>query len=358
MDSLKHPILCINGGSSSIKACLFDTDGQRHTLQYRFEGKPTEVSYRQAFDKLGQDLKGKIPGLTAHRFVHGGDVPESAREITPQERERLNSIVHLAPLHLPMNILGVELCTEKFPSRQIACFDTAFHHNLPAISRVLPIPQKENMRRYGFHGLSYAYLSSKLEALIGEKARGRIIIAHLGSGSSLCMINNLESIDTTMGYTPAGGVCMGTRPGDLDPGIMLELMQRYDAKALSKLVNEEMGLVALSNGLSGNMEVLLASQKPEAKFAVDYFCSEITSAIGSMAAKAGGVEGIVFSGGIGENSSLIRSKICAPLAFLGVQLDLTANDLNNQQLAPDSNITVLCLKTDEESIMKDLAKLL
>ena len=169
------------------------------------------------------------------------------------------------------------------------------------------------------------------------------------------MINNLESIDTTMGYTPAGGVCMGTRPGDLDPGVMLELMQRYDTEALSKLVNEEMGLIALSNGLSGNMEVLLASDEPEAKFAVDYFCSEITAAIGSMAAKAGGVEAIVFSGGIGENSSLIRSTICAPLAFLGVNLDPMANDLHYQHLAPASEIPVLCIKTDEEIMMKQLA---
>ena len=150
---------------------------------------------------------------------------------------------------------------------------------------------------------------------------------------------------------------MGTRPGDLDPGIMLELMQRYDANALSKLVNEEMGLVALSNGLSGNMEVLLASHEPEAKFAVEYFCSGITSAIGSMAAKAGGIEAIVFSGGIGENSSLIRSKICAPLAFLGVQLDSTANDLNHEQLAPESEIPVLRMRTDEEIMMKQLASL-
>ncbi|MDI1309474.1 MAG: acetate kinase [Methylotenera sp.] len=356
MGKINPAILCVNVGSSSIKASFFDADNQRVDMHYRLGAQPSETDYREAFAKLGEDLHGKSPDKIAHRFVHGGDVAESAREITPEELERLNSITPLAPLHLPMNLLGVKLCADMFSARQIACFDTAFHHTLPPLAKVLPIPQKEHIHRYGFHGLSYAYIATQLEALIGESAYQRVIIAHLGSGASLCLMQNLQSIDTTMGYTPAGGVCMGTRSGDLDPGVMLELCKRYDLTELSKLVNYEMGLFAVSNGLSSDMEYLLASPKDEAKFAVDYFCRQITSAIGSLAAKAGGVEAVVFTGGIGENSSVIRSKICAPLEFMGVKINEVANLSSQKKLYSTSTVSVLCIKTDEAFMMKNLAE--
>lgn len=356
MDKINQSVLCINVGSSSIKASFFAIDGQRFNMHYRLDTHPSDTGYRQAFAKLGEDLQGKCPDKIAHRFVHGGDVPDSAREITQQELERLESLVHLAPLHLPMNLLGVKLCAEMFTSKQIACFDTAFHHTLSAIAKVLPISQKENIHRYGFHGLSYAYIATQLEALIEKKAYQRVIIAHLGSGASLCLMENLKSVDTTMGYTPAGGVCMATRSGDLDPGVMLALFKRYGLATLSNIVNNEMGLFALSNGLSSNMEFLLNSTKPEAEFAVNYFCRQITSAIGSLAAKAGGVEALVFTGGIGENSSLTRTKICAPLEFMGIKIEEEKNLTHHQQLSSTSNTSVLCIKTDEEAIMSSLVK--
>lgn len=355
MDDVTKSVLCINGGSSSIKACFFDIEGKRQNFHYRFDGKPSESDFRHVMKTLSRDLKGDSPAIVAHRFVHGGEVKDNAREITPQEFKRLKSIVHLAPLHLPMNLLGALLCSKLFPVKQIACFDNAFHQTMPAISRALPIPRKENIRRFGFHGLSYAYLASRLEALIGDRANGRVILAHLGSGSSLCMLKNLKSIDTTMGYTPDGGVCMGTRSGDLDPGVMLELSRRYKFNELSNLVNQKMGLLALSDGLSSNMEVLLKSSKPKARFAIDYFCRDITSTIGGMAAKAGGVDAIVFSGGIGENSSYVRSKICDPLQFMDIKLDKAANKGNAIHLNALPEIPVLCIKTDEELMMKNLS---
>lgn len=359
MDQINPAILCVNVGSSSIKASFFDADGQRIDMHYRLGTHPSETDYREAFAELSKELHGKFPDKIAHRFVHGSDVAENAREITPEELIRLESIIPLAPLHLPMNLLGVKLCAYMFTAKQFACFDTAFHHTLPDLAKVLPIPEKEHIHRYGFHGLSYAYIATQLEALIGEKASQRVIVAHLGSGASLCLMENLKSIDTTMGYTPAGGVCMGTRSGDLDPGVMLELCKRYDMAELSKMVNYEMGLFAISNGLSSDMECLLASPKDEAKFAVDYFCRQITSAIGSLAAKAGGVEAVVFTGGIGENSSVIRAKICATLEFMGVKIDEVANSTSEQEFSQQnhnsaSTVSLFCIKTDEALMMKNL----
>jgi len=349
-------VLAVNTGSSSLKASLFAGDGSRRDMQYRFKAVDSMQDIRDVFERLFSDVADTTPSIVAHRFVHGEDAPEPARLLDDSEIDRLQSIIHLAPLHLPGNLLGASLCQRRYGVPQIACFDTAFHHSMPELARRLPIPQDERIRRYGFHGLSYAYIASRLPALIGQQAYGRVVMAHLGSGASLCLTVNLKSVDTTMGYTPAGGICMATRSGDMDPGVMLELSRHYDADALSTMVNDKMGLIALSAGESSSMQELLSSPSPQAGFAVDYFCRQVTAAIGSLAAKAGGIDALVFSGGIGQHAPEVRAKICQPLEFMGIRLDSNANRSGNERLDDGSGVPVLCIATDEEFAMSELAK--
>ena len=239
---------------------------------------------------------------------------------------------------------------------QIACFDTAFHATLPPLARRLPIPKELGMRRYGFHGLNYAHVARALPGLIGDAARGRVVVAHLGSGASLCLMVNLQSVDTTMGYTPAGGITMGTRSGDLDPGVMLELARRYNNEELSDMVYHQMGLFALSDGESSEMSALVASNTAAARFAVEYFCRQVRAAIGGFAAQAGGIDALVFTAGIGEHSGLVRSLVCAPLGFLGFQLDDQANQAHATVLNGHSSKPILRVAADEEAMIYFLTK--
>jgi len=342
-------ILTINSGSSSIKACLFGADGSRRNFRYDHLR-----DHAPAFEQLMRDLQGETPERIGHRFVHGGDIIDAARVIDNVELARLETLIDLAPLHLPGNLMGVALCRQHFDVPQIACFDTAFHATLPEHARRLPIPASYGLRRYGFHGLNYAHISSLLPGILGDAACGNVVVAHLGSGASLCLMRGLKSQDTTMGYTPAGGVAMGTRSGDLDPGVMLELAQRHDPATLRDIVFHKMGLLALSDGESSEMSDLLSSTSSAAQFAVDYFCRDVAGAIGSLAAKAGGIDALVFTGGIGEHASLIRDKICAPLAFMGVALDDTANREAAVNINRLHSIPVLVIAADEESAIHSL----
>ena len=245
---MSRSVLAINSGSSSLKASLFRPDAARRDFRYEHIGQGFPCDHAEAFDALLKDLGEDVPGAIGHRFVHGGEVADLSRLLDADEITRLYSITHLAPLHMPGNLLGVELCNAHFDLPQVACFDTAFHQTMPELSRRLPIPQTFGsgslvMRRYGFHGLNYAYVASQLPALLGDAAHGRVVVAHLGAGASLCLMEGLKSVDTTMGYTPAGGICMGTRSGDLDPGVMLELAKRLDHDELSDLVYHRMGLL-------------------------------------------------------------------------------------------------------------------
>jgi acetate kinase len=344
-------ILTINSGSSSIKACLFGADGSRRDFRYE-----RLRSHEEAFDRLMAELSGAAPDLVGHRFVHGGEIVDAARLVDATERERLESIVHLAPLHLPGNLLGLDLCARRFDAPQVACFDTAFHRTLPELAWRLPIPRELGLRRYGFHGLNYAHVASRLPGLLGEAARGRIVVAHLGSGASLCLLEDLKSADTTMGYTPAGGIIMGTRSGDLDPGVMVELARRYDAAKLNDLVFHRMGLLALSDGESSEMSRLISSGSAQAEFAVDYFCRQVRAAIGSLAAKSGGVDALVFTGGIGEHAASIRREICGPLDFLGFALDDEANRANATGIAARNSKPVLVIPADEEAMIARLCR--
>ncbi|VVC82225.1 acetate kinase [Sideroxydans sp. CL21] len=342
-------ILTINSGSSSVKASLFDADGSRRDFRYGHLRDPAS-----GFEQLMRDLGGHAPDIVGHRFVHGGDITDAARVVDDAELERLNSIVHLAPLHLPGNLLGLELCRDRFSVPQIACFDTAFHTTMPELSKRLPIPAAYGLRRYGFHGLNYAHVASRLPEMLGEKAYGNVIVAHLGSGASLCLMRGLRSQDTTMGFTPAGGITMGTRSGDLDPGVMLELAQRYDPVALRDIVFHKMGLLALSDGESSEMSDLLKSKSAAAGFAVEYFCRQISGAIGSLAAKAGGIDALVFSGGIGENGATVRANICTPLKFMGLGLDQAANLANAARLESADSKPVCIVAADEEHMIHEL----
>jgi acetate kinase len=342
-------ILTINSGSSSIKASFFGADGARRNFRYEHLR-----DHAPAFEQLMRDLGGETPELIGHRFVHGGDINDAARLIDSLEQSRLESIVDLAPLHLPGNLMGVALCRQHFNVPQIACFDTAFHATLPALARRLPIPVSYGLRRYGFHGLNYAHIATVLQGILGDTANGNIVVAHLGSGASLCLMRARLSQDTTMGYTPAGGIAMGTRSGDLDPGVMLELAQRHDTATLRDIVFHQMGLLALSDGESSEMSDLLASESSAARFAVDYFCREVSGAIGSLSAKAGGIDALVFTGGIGEHASLIREKICAPLAFMRISLDEKANREAAIKINRADSIPVLVIAADEEAMIERL----
>jgi acetate kinase len=349
-------LLTINSGSSSLKASLFVNNQTRRDFHYAHIGSGAFANHAEAYKALLHDVGDVQPTAIAHRFVHGGDATEAAKLIDAHERARLESITHLAPLHMPNNLLGVALCAQQFHCPQFACFDTAFHSTLPAMAYRLAIPQSLQLRRYGFHGINYAHVARTLPSVLGEKANGRIVVAHLGHGASLCLLDNLRSVDTTMGYTTAGGVAMGTRSGDLDPGVMLALFERYDLEALKQLVYHQMGLIALSDGESSDMSALVSSQTDSAAFAVAYFAHQVRGAIGSFAAKWGELDAIVFTGGIGEHAQHIRALICKPLGFLGFDLDDVANHAHHAILNTPSAKPVCIIPADEEGEMAHLIR--
>ena len=349
-------ILAINSGSSSLKASLFMANGERQNFRYAYSGSDYIHSHAKAFIALLSDLGSTKPAVVGHRFVHGGDVSDSARLIDANERARLESITHLAPLHMPSNLLGVDLCAKQFNCSQIACFDTAFHTSLPEIAYRLPIPQTLKLRRYGFHGINYAHVARQLPMLLGATAKGLVVVAHLGHGASLCLLENLRSVDTSMGYSSAGGIPMGTRSGDVDPGVMLELAKRYDSVELSALIYEESGLLALSDGESSEVSDLEKSNSENANFAMEFFARQVRASIGSYAAKAGGIDALVFTGGIGEHSAQVRTLVCEQLGFLGFALNAEANQANLAILNTATSKPVLIVLADEEAEIARLAK--
>ena len=343
-------ILTINSGSSSLKASLFRSDGTRRDFRYGHIGHGFPHDHHEAFRQLLADLGDDRPDAAGHRFVHGGPVTDAARPCDAAERARLEAITPLAPLHMPGNLLGVDMCTEFFSGiPQVVCFDTAFHATLPELAWRLPVPQALGFRRYGFHGINYAHVARRLPGLIGDLASGSVVVAHLGNGASVCLMQNLQSVDTSMGYTPAAGIPMGTRSGDLDPGILVELAKTLDADALARLVYHEMGLLALSGGISNEMTELLASDRPAARFAVEYFARQVRAAIGAYAAKAGGIDALVFTGGIGEHAAEVRRLVCEPLAFLGFQINPAANAAHACSLGKPGTRPVLRVPADEEA---------
>jgi acetate kinase len=294
----------------------------------------------------------------SHRVVHGGAEFDQPVEITPAVFARLEGLAPLAPLHQPHNLAVIRAAQALAPKAlQVACFDTAFHRTMPAVAQRLGLPrawEAAGVRRYGFHGLSYAYLVKALHKVDPELAQGRVVFAHLGSGASLCATRAGRSVETTMSFSTLDGLVMGSRCGALDPGAVLHLLrQGLTAEAIETLLYERSGLLGVS-GLSGDMRVLLASDDPAAGEAVELFAYRAACQTGAMAAALGGLDGVVFTAGIGENSAEIRSRICRRLGWLGVSLDPEANAAGLGRIsAADSRAAAWVIPTDEEQMLAE-----
>jgi len=383
MEARNPCILTINGGSSSIKFGLFEVaDPLRHMwggsieriglpeARFRVEGSdPADNESRVVtapdhaaavgvlMDWLEERSQRDSLRAVGHRVVHGGPNHSQPEPVTGELIDELSQLSPFDPEHLPEEISLIEALRRRFPELpQVACFDTAFHHELPLVARLLPIPRRyeaKGLRRYGFHGLSYAFLMTELARLDGpEVARGRVILAHLGSGASLAAVHDGRSIDTSMSFTPTSGVPMSTRSGDLDPGLApyLERIEQMTSRRFFQMVNHESGLLGMSE-TSSDMRELLAreSEDQRADEAVAVFCYQVKKCIGAFAAALGGIDTLVFAGGIGENAPVIRARICEDLAFLGIELDANRNMATEAVIsAPHAHVLVRVIQTDEE----------
>jgi acetate kinase len=329
--------------------------GDEEKLQGRIDGAATALGH--VADWLEARLGAGRVSAVGHRVVHGGARHADPVMITPGVLAGLRELVPLAPLHQPACLDGIEALARRWPGvPQVACFDTAFHRGQPEVASVLPLPahvRQAGVQRYGFHGLSYEYIAAQLPRVAPDVAGGRVIVAHLGSGASLCALRDGRSIDQTFGMTPLDGLCMGTRPGSLDPGVVLFLLRQLHlgADEVERLLYTQSGLLGLS-GISADMRELLASSDPAARLAVDYFVHRAAREIGALAAALGGLDALVFTAGIGEHSPEIRARIGAACRWLGVDLDPDAN-LGGRTVisAPGSRIRVLVMPTDEERVI-------
>jgi len=319
------------------------------------------VDARGALDALAAWLRSRYQGSSVvgvgHRVVHGGARYPRPTIVTPEVLEDLRQLVPLAPLHQPYNLAAIDAVIERLPGvPQVACFDTSFHRGQPAVAEVVPLPRelcRGGVQRYGFHGLSYEYIASVLPTAAPEIARGRVIVAHLGSGASLCAMNDGKSVDSTLGFTALDGLCMGTRPGSIDPGVILYLFQGLglSASEVETVLYKKSGLLGVS-GISNDMRVLLGSSAPGARLAVDYFVYRAAKEIGALAAVLGGIDGLVFTAGIGENSTEIRKRICEASAWLGIELDEAANDRHGPRISRSgSRVSAWMIPTNEELII-------
>ena len=289
-----------------------------------------------------------------HRVVHGGPRHAGPVIVTPELLAELHELTPLAPLHQPYNLAAIEAVAQRLPDvPQVACFDTSFHRGQAPVAQLVPLPRDIGggaLQRYGFHGLSYEYIASVLPQVAPEIAAGRVIVAHLGSGASLCALRGGRSIDSTLGFTALDGLCMGTRPGSVDPGVILYLFQQLElsAKEVEAILYKKSGLLGIS-GLSNDMRDLLKSEEPSARLAVDYFVYRAAKEIGALAAVLGGVDALVFTAGIGENSPEIRRRICEASAWLGIELDPQANTGNAARISgPVSRVSAWMIPTNEE----------
>jgi acetate kinase len=364
-------VLSFNSGSSSLKLALYDGETRRASIVAEriglddgrivaiFDGARNEkaaelpdvrAAVRSALDAL--DASGlPAPDAAGHRIVHGGSEHVVPERVTPQLVADLRALVSFAGLHLPSALACIDEVSARLARLpQVACFDTAFHRTMPPVSRRLPLPRAlsdRGVRRYGFHGLSCEYVVST----VGAATLGRAVIAHLGSGSSLTAVRDGSSVDTTMGFTPAGGVMMGTRSGDLDPGVLFHLLREgRDATALERLVEHEAGLLGVS-ALSPDMQTLLElrAERPAAAEAIELFCHQVRKQVGALAAVLGGLDTLVFTGGIGEHAAPVRDEVCRGLDHLGIHLDPARNARHDAIIAADgAACTVRVVPTDED----------
>jgi acetate kinase len=378
---MREPILVINAGSSSLKFSLFETAADRSltaALHGQVEGIGTsprleiaDAQGRGVSDATvaGKDHRAAFAAIHAwfakhigseagvdgvgHRIVHGGMVYCDPVMIDAQVIAHLEALVPLAPLHQPHHIAAIRAVAAVAPQvPQVACFDTAFHRSQAPLAREFALPREltdKGIHRYGFHGLSYEYVASRLPDVAPQCAGGKIVVAHLGNGASMCAIENGRSVATTMGFTPVDGLPMGTRTGALDPGVILYLLahERMDAKAVEHLIYERSGLLGVS-GLSSDMRTLLASDTPAAREAVALFVYRIGRELGSLVAALGGLDALVFTGGIGENAAEIRAQVCHHAGWIGLALDDEANARGGPRISRlDSSVSAWVVPTNE-----------
>lgn len=396
---MENVILCVNAGSSSLKFALYaiSESSEKKIAEGAIEGigqtasrlrirnsqnqilEDHQATFADVHETIGALFKAlerpelPRPVAVGHRIVHGGMLYTEPQKITPQLQKDLQQLIPLAPLHLPSQIELIEAIGKWRPALpQIACFDTAFHSRMPELARRFPLPRDlwdKGIRRYGFHGLSYEYVLSVLGDQpkgpvleVSPRAEGRTIIAHLGNGASMLAVRDGVPLDTTMGLTPTGGFMMSTRSGDLDPGIVLYLLRSgYDAQELEELLDHKSGLLGVS-GLSGDMKTLLEKRDsdPRAGQAVAMFCYGVRKFLGAFAVVLGGIDTLVFTGGIGERASPVRQEICRDLGFLGISLDQDQNEKHAAIIStPESRCVVRVVRTDEDlMIARHSSKLL
>jgi acetate kinase len=378
-------VVTLNAGSSSIKFALFSATGPQPGLRasglvemvaearhIRVHDAAGKVTFEQRWSEPGPfhvDALHRIlawrraafPEVTViaagHRVVHGGLDFAGPVVVDDAVMAKLRALVPLAPLHQPYSIAGIEAAQHAWPHvREVACFDTSFHHGHPFVNDVFALPRRfydEGVRRYGFHGLSYEFISRRLREIAPAEAAGRVVVAHLGNGASMCAIRDGRSIASTMSFTALDGLPMGTRCGQLDPGVILYLLQqkRMDADAIADLLYHESGLKGLS-GMSGDMRELEASDRPEAAQAIDYFAFRIRRELGGLAAVLEGLDAVVFCGGIGENAWQVRARALEGMQWLGITLDPAANRAGAQLISTDhSRVRVFVIPTDEEAMI-------
>jgi acetate kinase len=379
----KQAIVVLNAGSSSIKFSVFFKEsgtldlrirGQIEALfsEPRFTAKDaagarvsekswpadTKLGHEGALAHLFEFLRERADGVkligVGHRVVHGGMEYTHPVLVDATVLGALDKFVPLAPLHQPHNLAAIRAVLHRSPDvPQVACFDTAFHRTNPEIAQMFALPyelHEAGVRRYGFHGLSYEYIASVLPGIDASAAQGRTVVLHLGNGASMCALNGGKSVASTMGFTAVDGLPMGTRTGNLDPGVVLYLMDErgMNARAVEKLLYQQSGLLGVS-GIASDMRTLLASPEPRAKLAVDLFVYRIGRELGSLAAALGGLDAIVFTAGVGENSAEIRARVCQAAAWLGVDLDATANTAGGPRISTAaSRVAAWTIPTNEE----------
>jgi acetate kinase len=375
--------LVLNAGSSSLKFCVFRRPNNKNweiAARGQIEGLGTSPRLsakdaagevlidnglgatvrdgHAAIDALAAWLRSKWGGSrvlgVGHRVVHGGVRYGPPVPVTRQVLKELEELVPLAPLHQPYNLAAIEAVFERLPEvPQVACFDTGFHRGRSPVTELVPLPRdicRSGLQRYGFHGLSYEYIASVLPEVAPEIAKDRVIVAHLGSGASLCAMREGKSVDNSLGFTALDGLCMGTRPGALDPGVVLYLFQNLglSTKEVEAILYKKSGLLGIS-GISNDMRDLLGRSEPEAQLAVDYFVYRAAKEIGALAAVLGGIDGLVFTAGIGENSPEIRRRICEASSWLGVELDSKANANRGPRISTgQSKVSAWVIPTNEE----------
>lgn len=350
-------VLAVNSGSSSLKFALFTLSDEPAPL-VRGTAAITDPAAAVEFvlANVASSLKAAPLAGIGHRMVHGGD---SAMLVSDAVLQKVRDVIAFAPNHLPQSLALVEECGRVRPDvRQLLCFDTAFHASLPELARRLPIPREydeRGVRRYGFHGLSYTFLMNDLRRTSPDLADGRLVLAHLGSGSSLSAVRAGTPVDTSMAFTPLSGVVMSTRPGDLDPGVVTYLAGEVggDLARADRVLSRESGLAAIAE-TSGDMRELLEREErdPRCRLAVAIYCYEIKKRIGAYAAALGGLDGLVFSGGIGERAPAVRRHICDGLSFLGIEIDAERNDANARTISrATARVAVHVIPSDEESVI-------